>query len=106
MIERRMRLDLLMTAVLAYAKHLGIRLVAINYDITFNSTPKLFVRYALERFGRERHIYLRRLLTQNVVGGVLPFPSVTFLESFLYKSAGVVRGTVVDVETGLAANGW
>ena len=90
--------DILM-AIKQYAHWLGITLIKLNYDIDFNATPKQFIAHTMGLFKQSEQVDLMsRFFTDNVARHLIPYPSQTFLESFVQDSSAYVRGALINTK--------
>lgn len=92
------KFELIMSAVFAYAKWLGISKIKINYDVDYNTTPKKFIAHVEKAYGEQNRIdFISRFLTESTSKFLIPYPCQTFLESFIKSDGAFVRGTLLSL---------
>lgn len=91
------RFELIMRAVLAFARRLEIKTIKLNYDVDFNTTPKKFIAFLTKRYKQEDNIaFFSRFLTETTTRQVIPYPCQTFLESFVKNQGAFIRGATLS----------
>ena len=91
---------LIMEAILAYARWIGIEQIKVNYDIDYNTTPKKFIAYLEHTKKAQPQIdFVSRFLTVSTTRQLIPYPCQTFLESFIKANGAFVRGALISPQT-------
>lgn len=96
MIASKKKYELIMEAILAYARWINVTTIKVNYDVDYNTTPKKFISYVESNYkNNDRLDFLSRFLKTNAIRKLIPYPCQTFLESFIKSNSAFVRGAVI-----------
>ena len=93
------KFEFIMTAVLDYARRLGIKQVKVNCDVDFNTTPKKFIHHVQQIYhGKNTVDFASRILSVSTVKHLLPYPCQTFTESFIKGNGAFIRGPLIELK--------
>ncbi len=104
-IESQKKFELVMAAVIEYARWLGLKQIKMNYEVDFNTTPKKFIGYVEQALkGQNKIDYVSRFLTITTANQLIPYPCQTYLESFLKSNGAFVRGALISIQKNVVDN--
>lgn len=90
------KFELIIAAVLEYARWLGIAQIKVNYHVDFNATPKKFIAHVEQIYQEQDRIdFISRFLSVSTSRKLIPYPCQTYLESFVKNNGAFVRGTLI-----------
>ncbi|MFA6303339.1 MAG: hypothetical protein WC627_09445, partial [Legionella sp.] len=88
--------DLILEAIISYARWLGVAQIKANYDVDYNTTPKKFIAYLEQRLKQVNRLdFVTRFLNVSTTRQLIPYPCHTFLESFIKSNGAFVRGALI-----------
>ncbi len=90
------RLESIYNAILNYSNYIGINKVFFNSELTFNNTPKLFVKYLRTKIKNDVTLFVNRLLPDGTVKELMPNPVMSYLESLKNKNCGLIKGFTIE----------
>src|SRR3990167_5696826 len=97
LLRHQKQLNFILQTIREYALSAGIDKIVFNSTVSFNSTPKRFIKYVESVVKHEEYLYIKRCVPSGGVHKTLSSTSVSFLESLNKKEAGIMRGFVMKL---------
>lgn len=90
------RLNYILNAILQYARYQNIENVLFNCDLTFNNTPKLFIKFLHSKYNKAESIFIKRFIPYSTLKELLPHPLNSFVETLKNREEGLASGFLVS----------